>query len=399
MKSGKFIFVIIILASIFFMLGTSSVSAQSEIKTAPVYVGYAHRVHSGILDEDRDLLVYLPRGADLHEHEYPVLYITDGSSNFHYSSGIVSFLSACDHIPEMIMVAIPHSSRDRDLAPKFEEGYKPGYQEYEGEADKFMMFLKYELMPYIESKYPTEPYRIYSGHSLGGIFGVYSMYTMPDLFDAYIIISAPLDWQNDMLIRNTRNFLSKNRELNKFMYLTMGDEGDGMLEPMQRFVDMLAVNAPEKFLWKYKYMPGESHLSTPLLSLYQGLELIFKDLRPPLEIQNKGLDAIEQHYRMVTERFGFEIKPPEEMLNLMGYRALRENKIDEAIKIFKHNTRLYPKSANVFDSLGDAYYENKQYDLAAQSYAKAVEKAAKSDDSSFHIYKTNLERAKQKALE
>lgn len=399
MKSSAFITVIFITAVCLAVFYPTNTYAQNEIKTAPVYVGYAHRIHSNILDEDRDILVYLPRGTDLYEHKYPVLYITDGSSHFHYASGVVSFLENADYIPETIMVAIPHNSRDKDLAPKFEEGYKPEYWEYEGEADKFLLFLKYELMPYIEAKYPTQPYRIYSGHSLGGIFGVYSLYKMPELFNAYIIISAPLNWQNGTLISNTRKFLEKNQDLDKTMYLTTGDEGDSMLDPMQRFIDMLAVSAPEDFIWKYKHFPDESHVSTPLLSLYYGLEMIFRDLKPPLEIQNMGIDSIKAHYERVTERFGFEIKPPENILNVMGYRALNDNKYEEAIRIFKYNVSLYPESANVYDSLGDVYFRNKQYDLAAQNYARAVEKAAKSDDSNFHIYKTNLERAKSKLAE
>ncbi|WP_228445506.1 tetratricopeptide repeat protein [Chryseobacterium nakagawai] len=33
----------------------------------------------------------------------------------------------------------------------------------------------------------------------------------------------------------------------------------------------------------------------------------------------------------------------------------------------------FPKNPNVIDSLGEAYYTNKQYDLAIDCYKKAIE--------------------------
>lgn len=369
-------------------------TAQDEI--FPVYVGYAFKMHSYILDEDRDILVYLPRGLDLYEHKYPVLYITDGDAHFHYASGVVSFLSNADFIPEMIMVAVPSKNRDRDLAPPFEPGYEPASWEYGGQADKFGLFLRDELIPLIDEKYPTLPYRIYSGHSLGGIFGVYSMYTMPELFDAYIISSPPMAWQSDLLIRKSEAYLKANRDIKKFLYLTAGNEGDGVIKPMQRFVQMLVENAPEGLLRKYKYMKDDNHASTPLKSLYEGLELLFEDWNPPMEIQLKGLKAIEEHYRKATEKFGFKVNPPENMLNVMGYRALEKKEYDKAIEIFARNIELYPESANAYDSMGDAYYESGRYELAAKSYEKAIEKAEISKDPNLRIYRINLDRARMK---
>jgi tetratricopeptide (TPR) repeat protein len=45
----------------------------------------------------------------------------------------------------------------------------------------------------------------------------------------------------------------------------------------------------------------------------------------------------------------------ENELNLYGYQLLNGNQQDKAIEIFILNTQRHPKSANVFDSLGEAY--------------------------------------------
>lgn len=59
-------------------------------------------------------------------------------------------------------------------------------------------------------------------------------------------------------------------------------------------------------------------------------------------------------------------------LNKLGYELLRLGKINESITIFRLATNEFPKDANLFDSLGEAYYANKQYDLALESYKKAI---------------------------
>ena len=52
---------------------------------------------------------------------------------------------------------------------------------------------------------------------------------------------------------------------------------------------------------------------------------------------------------------------------------IKENKLEEAIKLFKLNVEEYPESANVYDSLGEAYMVNKEYALAIKNYQKSFE--------------------------
>ena len=56
----------------------------------------------------------------------------------------------------------------------------------------------------------------------------------------------------------------------------------------------------------------------------------------------------------------------------MGYRYLRKNDFESAIEMFKINTVLYPKSSNTFDSLGEAYYLNKDTLNAIDNFKKAL---------------------------
>ncbi len=61
-------------------------------------------------------------------------------------------------------------------------------------------------------------------------------------------------------------------------------------------------------------------------------------------------------------------------LNRLGYHLLeRKKRIQDAIEIFKLNVRIYPKYANGYDSLAEAYMVNGDTKLAIKNYAKSLE--------------------------
>jgi tetratricopeptide (TPR) repeat protein len=61
------------------------------------------------------------------------------------------------------------------------------------------------------------------------------------------------------------------------------------------------------------------------------------------------------------------------VINLLGYIYLRKDQIDKAISVFKENIKRYPCSANVYDSLGEAYENHNQYKLARDNYQEAYD--------------------------
>lgn len=60
-------------------------------------------------------------------------------------------------------------------------------------------------------------------------------------------------------------------------------------------------------------------------------------------------------------------------LNSVGYYYLSNGQIDKSIAILKLYAQEYPNSSNAFDSLGEAYFENKQYKLSEVNYKKSLE--------------------------
>lgn len=67
-----------------------------------------------------------------------------------------------------------------------------------------------------------------------------------------------------------------------------------------------------------------------------------------------------------------EIAEGNRELNSLGYIKLRDKKYEEALFIFKMNTKLFPDKPNVYDSLGEAYFEAKNYNEALKNYYKVL---------------------------
>ena len=83
--------------------------------------------------------------------------------------------------------------------------------------------------------------------------------------------------------------------------------------------------------------------------------------------------AVENYFSLKeNSKNDYSFENPAE-LNKLGYELLRLGKNNESITIFKLATNEFPKDANLYDSLGEAYFANKQYDLALESYKKAID--------------------------
>lgn len=88
-------------------------------------------------------------------------------------------------------------------------------------------------------------------------------------------------------------------------------------------------------------------------------------------IAEKGIESALQSYRSLKQSSYYYVS--EVQLNGLGYRLLNTKKVREAIEIFKLNVEAYPQSANVYDSLGEAYVINGDKELAIRNYQRAVQ--------------------------
>src|SRR5262245_46361279 len=208
---------------------------------------------SEVLGEERIALVRTPPGYERDDRRYPVLYMTDGNAQLAHTVSTIEFLTRNGRMPELIVVAITNTDRTRDLTPTNASMWRPDGTEAKlptsGGADKFLKFIETELIPKVESGYRTLPYRIFAGHSFGGLFGLHAFLTRPDVFNAYIAVSPTMDWDNHLLSRKAEAFFKDRKELNKTLYLTLANEGGETRQDFDRFKAILANNKPKGFEW------------------------------------------------------------------------------------------------------------------------------------------------------
>ena len=371
--------------------------ASAQEKAQKVVIGEVLTIHSEVLDEERPVLVYRPEGYDGSHASYPVLYLLDGEDHFHHATGITQFLSRQDRMPQMIVIGLPNTDRRRDLSPARVAGAAFASRGGEG---AFLRFLNEELVPFVDTHYRTQPYRVLIGHSLGGLFALHVFLTRPDAFNAYVAISPVLGWNDRALLPTVGTGLRNSAVDKRFLFLTVGDEGEDALGLMRQVEDILQREAPDGLVWHYRFMEKENHGSIVHKSIYDGLEALYADWMPE-ELAREMLDEIDEHFRELSQRYGYEIPTPERIVNslgyrLLGYRFLGEEKVEEAIAVFERNVEMYPQSANVYDSLGDALQANGQLERAEASCATAYRKAVKLSDPNVRYYKHNLDRIREK---
>ena len=358
-------------------------------RSAPIVVGEQFVIHSDVLNEDRAILVTLPPGYELTPQKFPVIYLLDGPAHLNHTTGTKDVLARSNLMPQAIIVGIANTNRTRDLTPSpGDNGRLPN----SGGANKFLKFINTELIPFIEKKYRTEPYRVLIGHSFGGLFTVHAMTTQPNSFDAYIAISPSLQWADGAPVKQMSKFLDENPEYSGFLYLSIADEGGGMQRSFDSFVDLLKSKAPKTLQWSSQILPDEDHGSTVLRSTYSGLKTLFSDWQPTEVLDSGDVEAIKKHFAAMSRKYKFQITPAEQPINQLGYRFLQGGEIEKAIEIFKFNTELHPESANVYDSLGEAYETTGKISLAMHNYEKALKQGQKIKDPNTPVYRRNYDR-------
>jgi len=196
--------------------------AEPEEDAAPGEQAALHeRLHlhrafaSRYLPDARDLIVYRPPGYDRQpERRYPVLYLHDGQNLF---DGRTSFLPGktwqvrehadaaieAGEVEPLLIVGI-YNTGDRRLAE-----YTPDrdWRMGGGEADRYGLLLRRELMPWVERNYRvrTGPEATgMGGSSLGGLATLYLGLSCMECFGKLAVLSPSVWWNSKSILSYVR---------------------------------------------------------------------------------------------------------------------------------------------------------------------------------------------------
>ena len=379
-----------IIAVLLFLIGVKQVISQDA---ANIEIGTKHKLHSHILNEDREYWISLPESYNSQESfykKYPVLVVLDGNVHFEVVAGMVNYMSSDSkrsmRIPEMIVVAIQNVDRRRDYTP---DKIVTTRQNSSGGGKQFLSFLEDELIPELDEKYRTEPYRILFGHSLGGLLTTYAYMNENTLFNAFIAVDPSFGTWDAATMDQKLNAVTE-QSFERFIYIATANWGKRNIRNRDRhvrFYDGLNSKCEGEFPGKLEYFEDENHSSVPPIAFYNGISTIFKGYGISYrDVDNK--EQLIQHYESISERLSWDFSPPENLVNRIGYNKLRsKNEMEkaQAIDFFILNTENFPNSYNAYDSLGEAYESFGDEHKAIENYKKSLELNPKNEHARMKI--------------
>ena len=225
---------------------------------------------------------------------YPVLYVLDGHFAFPAAVSAREYLGLFRELEDVIIVGIGEGdysftawflNRWRDYTPSADPSTdSTSARQYKlaagtvrsGGGRDFLNVLRSELIPFVESTYRTTGDRGLSGHSLGGLFTTYALFTAPDLFQRYGINSPSLWWNHSEMFATESTFAATHTALPKRVLLTIGaDEGASMVPPMAKFATVLGSRRYQGLVIDTVVFQGESHTSVGPAMMARTLRVLY----------------------------------------------------------------------------------------------------------------------------
>jgi hypothetical protein len=367
--------------------------------------GHIDTLSSKVLGEKRALWIYVPpAGPDDSYYapkRYPVLYLLDPDASYFYTSSLVQQLSLGESMgmaacPAMIVVGIVNTNRSRDLTPTHSlKGIGP-YQDRSlvrsGGGGRFMEFLEQELLPYVDAHYPTLPYRVFAGHSFGGLTVLNALATKPSLFTTYVAIEPSLWWDNAALLQQIKTTdLPRAAYQGKKLFVAVANTLPAGRDTVHLQADTLRSTLPMRanlglikwlrqqkstLAWQWKYYPDENHFSVALPAQYDALRSLFRhqELVLPASVADPAyaVATMQRYYTALSQQFGYTVVPPEELVNLCGWSCLQNKAWEKAYGFFQLNAKNFPQSFNANSSLGEYYKQHGEQAKALHYYSQAL---------------------------
>jgi predicted alpha/beta superfamily hydrolase len=391
---SNIILLLIGLSFIFAPLQAETLEHQTGSTDPAITIGSQKVFHSKILNEDRKLIIYLPRDyGQSKDHQYPLYVILDGAMNFKATCGMIHSLSEGRVIPRMIVVGIVNTNRWRDLTPVPDISI-PG----SGGGEKFLECLEKEIIPYITKNWRANGFRVFSGHSLGGITTLNAFVKKPDLFDAFVALSPSLEWSEGVLVSQYKDILKTRKKSYKMLYLSIADEQ--MERPyydnMAAFIGGCKI-ADLKFKSEI-FEEEDDHMSIRTTGEMAGIRWIFRDWRlTSNRIYAMTYSQIKEHYKMASIRYKqkrtFSLMP----MTDAGYWGIYDRKrTPRAMQLFRLAVKTWPNNPYPYSALGEGLERTGKLKEALMQMEKALKLAKETGVRDIPYYQGMINRVKTK---
>lgn len=404
---GRFLITILVLTIISCNQTEQHTKAEKTNKNHVdgLQVGQFKTIHSTILNQDRELVIYIPESAkdpDRKRDQYPVVYLLDGSYPFIPFVGMLKQYSEMNDtkiLPEMIVVGIENidfKSRMMDFSPT-----TAGNPEQYGGGEDFLKFMKTELFPYIENNFPVSKNRTIVGHSFGGVVVINALTNHSEMFDNYLMIDGSLSFDNELFLKDSAYSLEGKNLRGKNMFVAIANTATigSTLESIKKdtirankFVrhSLKLVEQIELFdtglNMEWNYYEKDTHGSTAFLAQMDGFRFFyswfeFKDEHKyrdnnfnPKTVDDHFANLTKSHFKKISQKLGYTFKPEKQWVSGNAGMLLNFHKLPkQAFENYQLNIAYYPNSPSVYKDLADYYLSQNDTIFANKYYSKSLE--------------------------
>lgn len=253
--------------------------ASETLSTVTLPGSEVRQLKSAETGRSYDIYIRLPADyAKDKKKKYPVLYLLDGHWDFKLLDSIYGGLYYDGYVPEMIIVGITYSGenpnyeslRAMDYTP-FSDSSIPG----SGDAPKFLAFLKKGVIPLVEANYRADPtQRVLMGHSFGGTFTLYALFSEPELFSGYVAGSPSVVFGDNFSFEQEAEYASSHKDLPVKLYIFVGGE-ERLKYPVEEFIQVLRGRNYPGLEMETRTLEDERHAGVKPEGFNRGLRFIF----------------------------------------------------------------------------------------------------------------------------
>jgi predicted esterase len=276
----------LVLISCFLALSTN---AQNSF--ANNIVGTNQYIKSKVLNEERQIQIYLPPHYKDSKEKYPVIYVIDGQRFFLYAVSLSQSFNQFQLTPDLIVVGI-------------NTDYPKRFQDLGDGKERFIEFLGNELKTYVNLNFRTNDENLIFGWEYGASLVFNTMLSNYKLFDAHIMASAyPI---MDMI-----KGLNSVNELNTQLYFSVSPDEYDVKHSAIKLDSLLSQKHIKGLQWSFLNLEIELHQSTAYPTLYHGIRNYFQ-FYPEFENNNLqnfinagGMDYANHYVVERAKRHGF----------------------------------------------------------------------------------------------
>ena len=250
----------------------------------------SHSLASRSVGDTYQIQVALPTTYERDTtRRYPVLYVLDGDKSFGLARDVADWLTWSGEIDPILVVGIAYgrdwwARRARDMTPTRDRGKIWGEFPTAGGAERFTTFLRDELLPFINATYRTDPRnRGLAGLSFGGLYGMYALFTLPDLFNQMILVGPALAWDSTTITRIEASYAERfagiRPELSASVYTAIGEHDDEHVpEAWHEVLKIIRGRNYDGLVVRSEVLSGETHISAWPVALTRGIKQLYAKL-------------------------------------------------------------------------------------------------------------------------